>query len=493
MRARAILCTAAVVSVAGGLAWTRFGRRHGAGPCVLEVPATYLSVGQQFQPRLVSLDPTPDGATSDVELELQDASGRTVATAAADLPDGGTLEAPPMSLPHAGGFLLRMHTDAGADASLHLEALPEPPANIGGVTPLASFGLSEGASDYLRQHSFAVQPFPVGPAAGDEAPVAAERLIVVGDARGAGEDLIPAYSRIWSQVAAGTGLLLLESPPPGVANFWPTLGPLAAPEGDCQQDFNDAGLGGGLSPGDAGDALRLLRPTLVYDLAGQRSLDLYRWDGVRLPRANPQSGYPGCHAVFSYRYGYGWVTVSTLPLLEHFQDARARIVLMNLIVAALRRKHAVPASPGLAWVTRQRLQAMAKLPPAPLRTDAAVYFRPAPTDAAEPAATLLPLPESGAGCWTSPPAAPGATVVLDLRPAQPAHGLSLDFGAEARRWPQFHLEASPDDMRWQTLPVPAASDGRVNLALPAGAWRDFRLTLTAPAAAGFRLCGFAAQ
>jgi len=447
----------------------------GPNPFVLEVPANYLSVGQQFQPRLVSQAPSAAVPAAEVTLELRDARGQHVAAQKLELDGAATRLAEPLALPGAGRYTLRARAGKQVQ-TITLHALPEPPADYGGVLAIAGLGLAPGVADYLRQHSFVVE---------DPGPASSAHLLVVGDPRLDGHDLLAQYTQLWQTVSAGANALLLEPPPPGVAQAWPLTGPLAPPTADCSDDLAQPPLAENLQ-NDAALAA-LLRPTLSFDLGQQSSLDLYHWDGRRLARPNNHSGYRGCYPLVSYRYGDGWVTVSTLPLLQHFQDARAPLYLMNLLRAEGRRKRHVPASPGLAWVMQQRLKSLAA---ATALSPAAVYYRPPPA-AVEPAATLVPAatdpnPQT---CWSAPPAAAvGATLTLDLGRPQEARTLTLAFA----RWPaNFKLAASPDGRRWSPLPAPEPpASGPLALPLPAGDWRAFRLAL---AATPWRVCQFTAQ
>ena len=448
----------------------------GPNPFVLEVPATYLSVGQQFQPRLVSQAASAAVPAVAVTLRLLDAQGRPLAEQPLWLDGAATLLAPPLALPGVGRFTLQARAGKAVQA-IALHALPEPPADYGGVLAVAGLGLAPGVADYLRQHSFDIET--LGPAS-------SASVLLVGDPRLDGQHLLAQYTQFWQAVGNGATAVLLEPPPPGVALAWPLAGPLAPPQGDCGADLDLPQLDAGLPSGAALAAL--LRPTLSFDLAQQSALDLYQWDGRRLARPNRHSGYPGCHPLVSYRYGDGWVTVSTLPLLQHFQDVRARIFLMNLLRVQAYRKHYAPASPGLEWVMQQRLKSMAVTHPL---SAAAVYYRPPPA-ATEPAATLVPAATDAGphACWRAPAAGPGgATLTLDLARPQPVRALALAFA----RWPSdFVLAASPDGRHWSPLPAAAApASGALALPLPSGDWRAFRLTVTAPSA--WRVCQFAAR
>lgn len=451
----------------------------GANHFVLEVPATYLSVGQQFEPELVSQAANAAVPAAEITLTLRDAGGERLAGEQLTLDGAATVAGLPLSLPHAGAFTLHASTANGTQ-TIAMHALPDPSPDYGGVLPVAGVGVAAGVAEYLSQHGFAMEE--LGPAA-------APRLVLVGDPRLDGGDLLGEYGQLWKAVAAGVPALLLEPPPPGVAAAWPLAPPLVAPQGDCSEDLQQAPLGENLAF-DAGLGT-LLRPELSLDLSQQNGIDLYHWDGRRLARPNDHTGYSGCHALISFRFGQGWVTVSTLPLLQHFQDVRARIYLMNLMRAAAWRKRAAPASPGLAWILQQRLKSLAAT--APLSA-AAVYYRPPPAATAPaPRVVEAATDQDGNSCWSAPAdTAPGATLMLDLRRPQPVHQLTLAFSA----WPaDFHLEASPDGAHWSPLPAPAPpTTGALELPLPAGNWQAFRLTLTAAGAMPpWRVCQFTAQ
>lgn len=469
------------------LAWTSWRHRPHAGAIVLQVAATHLSVGQQFQPQVLSLAGAADGGSSSLALELSDSAGHVLVDEPLQLPDGGAVTAAPLSLPRAGAYEIRVSSGKAPAASLRLQAMAEPSASFGGITALGGFGLPAGLADYLRQHGYAVTP--VG-----DANLEGEKLILTGDARGNGENLDAQYLKLWQEVADGANLLLLQPLPPGAAEFWPRLGPLQPASPECGAMSDDPDLGAGLQP----DGIQFLHPSLTYDVSAQSALDLYRLDGTRLPRPDARAGYRGCHAIVSYRYGAGWVTLSTVPVIQHFQDVRARIFLLNMLRAASRRRRRAPSSPGLAWVTGERLRRLAKTPPAPLQTDTALFHRAAPRTASIAAANLIPIGSAGAAsCWKFKDDEAGASVELGLKAAQPARALALNFGGSPGGWPQFRLEGRSGSApsRWVGIPIgPIGSDGSMTVALPAAAppWQAFRLTLTAPAA-NWALCRFTAQ
>jgi hypothetical protein len=411
-------------------------------------------------------------------LALLDANGHALDTQEIDYRGGVAPVPSPWSLPRSGAYRVRASASSGTQ-TVSVNALPEPARDLGGVTALASWGVPAGAADYLRQHGFVVTEV----SADDTSALSADALIVVGDPRLDGGDLAAAYTALWHAVDQGARLLVLEPPPPGVRAFWPIQAPLRPATGVCD-DWDSLPAAGSWAPA----------PQLAFDLSSKGTLDIYHSDGTYMPRAK-SAGYPGCHTLFSIRYGAGWVTLSTVPLLQHFQDVRARLDLMTLIKDSLRRKHRQPASPGLAWVMRQRLETLAKAPPKPWATAAAVWYLPPPAPVA-PAAVLAPEASDGdpQTCWSAPPAAAGGALRLDLGAPRQVHALDLDFGAASADWPaRFQLAASSDGVHWTPLAAPAPSaNGVLELTVPAGAWRDFQLTVASPGRA-WRACEFSAR
>ncbi|MGH9475234.1 MAG: hypothetical protein ACRD1C_02755 [Terriglobales bacterium] len=473
------LVTIAVVVL---LTWLTLGRLRtkGPNPYVLQVPATYFSVGQRFQPRLVSLAANSAASSDSVTLELRSSGGLALATDPVSLAAAGTALAVPMSLPRAGSYELRATSAAGSQ-TITLRAMPEPPPDVGGVLPVVGLGVAPGVADYLRSHGFVFTP------AGVSAPVpAATRIIVVGQPRLNGEHLADQYSWLWQQIAAGAQALLLEPPAPAVVPYWPLAPPLVAARTAeaCGADSFAPPFTGGLAGGD--DVSGLLRPRLLFDYSRDSTVALYHWDGRQiLPARRGNDGYPACHALVSYRLGDGWVSQTTLPLLQHFQDVRARVVLMNLIVAVARRKHYAPASPGLAWVMRQRLKKLAQAPGPEL---GAVYYRNPPA-AVESAPLLTPVTSApgASSCWPVPASTrAGASFTLEFGAPQPLRTLTL----AATSPPPLRLEASPDGRGWVQLPLPAAAASSVSV--PPGSWQAFRLTASESASA-WQLCRFSAQ
>lgn len=439
---------------------------------VLEVPANYLSVGQQFRPRLVAVE---GGTMPATPITLTDAAGNVVA------PVG---EPATFALPRVGRYQLR----AGGQ-TVALTAVPDASTNYGGVVGIASLGLAPGVGDYLQQHGFAVRPL-----AADDSP---PRLILVGDPRlngdDSGHDLSANYALLWKQVGAGASLLALEPPSARLAAFWPMNAPLVAAATNCNGEAFGDPFDRGLVGNGAGDIATLLHPPLAYDLTHESALDLYTWEGVRLPRPTRHSGYAGCYPLVTLRLGTGWVTISTLPLLEHFQDARARVYLMNLITAALHRRRPVPASPGMLWIMQRSAAALAALPAAEQsHLLGKLDYRPAPDVGVEPAPRLVPQLGSGV-CWQSPtPQRSGASLDLDYSLPPAGSALSVSFGPDHAQWPGAYVfEARGHGAsEWTALSPPGpVANGQMDIALPATAgWSDFRLRLTADRGTPWRVC-----
>jgi hypothetical protein len=465
-----VLCSTAIVLLGFWMAVTTVSV-SGRWDFQLQVPATYLSVGQEFQARLLSLAPTPAAPPASITLQLTDARGRVLGTQRLRLDAAGEVEAAPLALPGAGEYALQARAGKKRE-TIRLHAMPEPDGSYGGVLALAAAGLPGGASDYLRQHGFAVTELD------GVAPPTRPRMIVIGDARLDGNALAMQYRWIWRQVALGAQVLALEPPAAGAAAYWPAIGPLSERARGCvPSPTADAPLYYGLRV-DAG--LRaMLAPSVDYRVT-PAAAGVFAWDGERL------EGAGDCQAVFSLRYGHGWITVSTLPLLQHFQDVRARLMLMNLIKAAALRKHYQLSTDLTAAALAKRLAGM---PAADAAADAAVYFEPPPA-AVAPTPLLLPL--GGGGCWRAPVMLrPGASVRLDLHRPQAVHTLTLRFGPGGDGRPvAYTLAASPDGTHWTALAAPPQRE--VTLALGRGNWQAFRLGLPV-ATSGWELCGFSAH
>lgn len=470
MRTRASLISLGGVLL---LAWLAFASLSPSGknPFVVQVPAEYLSVGQQFQPRLVSLANTAAAPEAEVELDLRDAGGRTLQRSQVALDPTTVQLGPALALPRAGSYELRASL-GDQKQTIRLHALPPADPLLGGVLPIAALGVAPGVGAFLRQHAFAVEEADISQ------PTQA-RLIMVRPRLSSA-----AYTWLWQQVERGVQALVLELPPPAVNGYWPIAPPLRAPRGACLDDSLDPLLLRGLS-GDA-SLQSLLQPPLTYDFAAESQVNLYHWDGRRMPRPNPRSGYDGCHPLVSYRYGEGWVTLSSLPLLQHFQDVRARLYLMNLLKAVARRKPWVPPSPGLAWILHQRMAQW----PAQSGSGEAVYYRQPPAGI-ESAPVLVPLGGDGGACWTVPAAAEaGATITLELDAPRTLSTLQLAFGTGA---PPLRFTGSRDGRAWTALPQPAAgANAQMDIALPAQSWQALRLT-TAAAGPAWKLCRMSAR
>ncbi|HET9784752.1 MAG TPA: hypothetical protein VFP94_07330 [Terriglobales bacterium] len=472
MRTRASLISLGGVLL---LAWLAFAAvsPSGANPFVVQVPAEYLSVGQQFQPRLVSLATTAVAPEAEVTLDLRDAGGHSLTRSQITLDPTTVQLGPALSLPRAGNYTLRASLGSQLQ-TISLHALPAADPLTGGVLPIASLGVAPGIGAFLRQHAFAVEEADL------RRPTQARIIMVQPRLSSA------AYTWLWQQVEGGAQALVLEVPPPAANEFWPVAPPLVTPPGACLDDSLDPLLLRDLS-GDA--SLRsLLQPPLTYDFAQESQVNLYHWDGRRLARPNHRSGYDGCHPLISYRYGDGWVTLSSLPLLQHFQDVRARVYLMNLLKAVARRKPWVPPSPGLAWILQQRMAQW----PAQAPIGEAVYYR-QPPSGIESAPVLVPLTADGNRCWVVPATRePGATITLELGSPRAASSLSVAFAPGAAP-PALRASGTSDGRQWVPLPEPAPSGaGQLAVALPHQSWQELRVsTITAHPA--WKLCRITAQ
>jgi|GEM_PF-2497418 len=472
MRTRASLLSLGGVLLLGWLAFAAVSP-SGANPFVLQVPAEYLSVGQQFQPRLVSLAATAVAPPAEIDLDLREAGGRSLQHSQVALDPTTVQLGPPLSLPRPGSYELRA-TVGSQVQTISLHALPAADPRMGGVLPMAALGLAPGIGEFLRQHAFAVEDADLSQ------PTQARIIMVQPRLSGA------AYAWLWQQVARGVQALVLELPPPAANGYWPVAPPLVIPRGTCLDDGLDPLLLQGLNPDPSLRAL--LQPPLTYDFAQESQVNLYHWDGRRMARPNHRSGYEGCYPLVSYRYGDGWVTLSSLPLLQHFQDVRARVYLMNLLKALARRKPWVPPSPGLAWILHQR---MAQWPAHTAPADA-VYYRPPPSGI-ESAPVLVPLGTNGNTCWTVPAGdRPGATITLELGAPRPATSLDLELAPGAAP-PSLRASGTSNGRQWTPLPDPSpAGDGHLAVALPGQNWQALRVGTTA-AHPAWKLCGIAAH
>ena len=256
------------------------------------------------------------------------------------------------SLPRPGRYRLQARVGARR-LRLALQALPPPPPWYGGVLPVQALGLPDTLRAYLRAHGFAVTRGLHGPR---------PRLILLARTRWNWS----LYLRLWREVARGSNLLLLRPPNPAAAPAWPLavhLAPWSAAA--CDADFFTVPrLGLNLAPRARALLARRLRPHHGYDLRRQSVIIPLSLSGRMLAIGRYHAPRLGCRPLFSFRFGRGLVTVTSLPLLRRFANAWVRLYLMNLLKAAARR-HPGPHTPGLAWVVRSRLQKLARQPPAP--------------------------------------------------------------------------------------------------------------------------------
>lgn len=438
-----------------------------------------MSVGQQFTPRLVSRMTIPGSPM--VRIELLDAAGHRVWQASAPLPaPDQPVVLSTIAMPHAGRYRLVATGEEGEirhdSTSVRLDAVPEPPPIYGHVQAMRAVGLSDGVIDYLRAHAFAVSR-GVGP---DNAPI-----IVVGDPRGdagSGNALDTTYTSLWQQVAQGSNLLLLNPPTPQLAADWPFTTRLVPAHG-CGEDFFPASLvhmhDGSIQP-DA--TLPVIRPAVAYDLSGETRIVAASFDGHFLPRISGEPGFAGCHAIFSFRYGKGWVTVSTLPLLQHFSDTWDRVYLMNLIITAARKVKGYPAG-GLADVETQRLKQASVIQQQTALLPAATWYeapQPIPT-APWPAPQVI---DGAAGsCFTTPTAEQrtGQALVIDLNRPVALSGLRLKMGLQGSQPSAFVVEGSADGWHWTRIGDASKLDaqGNASYAVNGQTWRELRLRVTA--------------
>lgn len=453
--------------------------RHATAPFLLAVPAEHMSVGQQFAPRLVSR--TAISGSPMVRIELLDAAGHRVWKGSAPLPPPDQpVVLSTIAMPHAGRYRLVATGEDGEirhdSTSVRLEAVPEPPPIYGHVQAMSAVGLSDGVVEYLRAHAFAVTR-GVGP---DNPPI-----IVVGDPRGDAmteSDLNAAYTSLWQQVARGSNLLLLNPPTPQLAADWPFTTRLV-PANGCGQDFFPSSLvhmhDGSIQPATT---LPVIRPAVAYDLSGETRIVAASFDGHFLPRISRGSGFAGCHSVFSFRYGKGWVTVSTLPLLQHFSDTWDRVYLMNLIITAARKVKGYPAG-GLADVETQRLkQASVEQKRAVLLPMATWYDAPQPIPAVPWPAPQV-IDGAGGSCFTTPTAEQriGQALVIGLNRPVALSGLQLKMGLQGSQPSAFVVEGSADGWHWTRIGDASKLDaqGNANFSVSSQTWRELRLRVTA--------------
>lgn len=468
----------ALVGLEGRACATR--SRHATAPFLLEVPAEHMSVGQQFAPRLVSR--TAITGSPMVRIELLDASGHRVWQGSAPLPPPGQPTVlSTIAMPHEGSYRLVATGEEGEirhdSVSVGIEAVPEPPSLYGHVQAMSALGLSDGVIDYLRAHAFAVSQ-GIGQ---DTPPIDAPPIIVVGDPRLTG-DLNAAYASLWQHVANGSNLLLLNPPTPQLATDWPFTTRLVPAQG-CGDDFFPPSLthlkDGSISPAMA---LPAIRPAVAYDLSGETRIVAESFDGHFLPRISGQSGFSGCHAIFSFRFGRGWVTVSTLPLLQHFNDTWDRVYLMNLIATAARKVKGYPAG-GLADVQASRLkQASTVQKQVPVLPAATWYEAPQPIPSA-PWPAPRAIDGADGSCFTTPTAGQriGQTLVVDLNRPVALSSVRIKMGLQGSQPSAFVVEGSPDGWHWTKFGDASTLDAQGNADYPVNGQtvREIRLRVTA--------------
>lgn len=317
-----------------------------APPLRAHALARNVTVGASFNVEVSSAAPLPRGAW--VETALAGPNQRPVWRRLPPAARHDWLVAE--AAPRAGEFrfLARVRGARGATrAELNLRAVAPPPSYYGGVLSVAEYGLPDLLSDALRARGFALQS---GLAEG------APRLIAIADPRLGGHDVAAQYRQIWRTVAAGTNLALLTPPAQDVADEWPLSIDLVADHGQCA----GAGASGGddLLEGLPAEADAVLRPDLAYALGDEPGIALRNLGGQLLVRAPGGAGYAGCRDLFTFRYGQGLVTITSVPILERAADAYVQRYLMNLLKVAARRPRGEPA-PGLASAFSRRLATLA--------------------------------------------------------------------------------------------------------------------------------------
>lgn len=441
----------------------------------LEVPAVHLSVGQQFTPLLISREALTDAPL--IRVELLDAASHQMWTESLPLPlPGQPARLSTLSLPHPGRYRLVATAESGpsrhAVNTVSMETAPEPSSAYGGVEAINVVGLGNGVVQYLQEHAFAVS---------EGLDHTNAPIVVVGDPRIEGYALASTYRRLWAQVAAGANLLLLNPPMPELAPFWPFHTHLVSAS-ECHDDLFPAALvhmhDGAIEPRVAESAVG---PVVAYDLSGESGIAAETLDAHSLARPSGNSGDSGCHAVFSFRYGHGWVTVSSLPLLQHFSDTWARVYLMNLIKTASRRVKGNAAG-GLASLQAQRMKTVSDQLASGPRLAASWDAAPASTPA-----TPWPAPAvidgSAASCFTSPAAdqQSGQSLWLSLGQPTALTSVQLDLGAPGRRPTAFLFEASPDGRHWTRLgdQSQVSAQGTASYAASGQNWQALRLRVTA--------------
>ncbi len=317
-----------------GAAVLNFSSCTGAqAPVHLQVSARHLEAGESAA---AWLEPPPKQPARWV---LRNASGKLIWRTRTS---GRTA----FTLPRPGRYQLSASA-GGRRSRLALTALAPPPPWYGGVLPVQELGLPEDVSSYLRAHGFEVESGISG---------APPRLIVLARSNLSWKD----YQRLWQEVAQGSNLLLLSLIEPEAAPAWPLaihLTPWNAARCDANF-FSVPRLARSLDGAARATLSRALRPQQGYDLRRQPMILPLSLGGRMLAIGRYRAPRLGCRPLFSFRFGRGLATISTLPVLADFSSAWDRLYFMNLLKAAARR-HPGPATPGLAYVMRARLKKLA--------------------------------------------------------------------------------------------------------------------------------------
>ncbi len=234
------------------------------------------------------------------------------------------------------------YTISAAGHTQALEAVPDLSTTYGGMQSAAAVGLPDTLMQTLRAHDFAVR---------EGLPEGVVPEILIGDpANISSSQWLP----LWKAVASGSRLILLSAPPPSQATDWPWTIHLV-PVRQCERDLVFPSGAPLLSQALPGNTPSALCPRTAYDLSGERQAVPVNLHGTRLPR-NHQDNYLGEHAVFAFRYGQGFVAVSSIPVLRNAGDVYAQRYLMNLMKQVAQIPAGYPAN-GLAYVHQARLQA----------------------------------------------------------------------------------------------------------------------------------------
>lgn len=301
----------------------------------VHVLAHHVAVGQTFTIEVSSDAPLPRGASLEVGLQREGGARLWQKPLPPATADDWTVSG---VLPAAGRYQVTARVNGGRReaATYALQGVVPPPPYFGGVLVVGEFGFPDAVSDALRAHGFALQ---------EGLTQGVPRLIAVADPQLGNHDPGRQYRQIWSAVAAGSNLVLLNPPAADVASYWPFRVRLVDYHDGCGSvwDEGEPALTDGLPP----SAADVLRPNLAYDLSSEGAITLLNLRQGLLVRGNGGSGYPGCHAWFRFRYGQGLVTVSSVPVLERSFDAYMRRYLMNLLKVAAQPPHGAP-TPGLA-------------------------------------------------------------------------------------------------------------------------------------------------